>query len=121
MKKTSIPHIYLNDRGTAIDLYFEFLDINNRKKIVNDIKEHKTINLPNFGNIEGILIDNTIKHFNENDIQKNDENFIMSFLQERNAPKRPILEYDEKKHEYKLKSKFDIEKILQNFYKDKHI
>jgi hypothetical protein len=115
MKKVSIPHINLKDKGT-VDLFFEFLDIPNRKKIVEDLKKGEDILLPNFGNLgAGVQIDNKVKDIEEKDLKNiNDEQFIERFLNEKNAPKHPVMLYDNQKHEYKLKPHHDVEQMIQD-------
>lgn len=120
MKKKSLPHIQLKNKG-PVDLFFEFLDIPDRKKLIEDIQKGEEINLPDFGHIgETIDIDNKVKNMKEDDIRKIDEEFIMKFLNPKSSPKHPILQYDNQQHKYKLKPKYDIEQMLKQIY-TKHI
>ena len=120
MNKKSFPHITLKNKGT-VDLFFEFLDIPDRKKIVEDLKKGEDIMLPNFGNIgSGINIKNNVINIEEKDITDiHDEEFIKRFLNEKSKPKHAVMEYDNISHKYKLKKHHDVEKMIEDKLKRK--
>jgi hypothetical protein len=123
MNKKSMPHIDIKDKGAA-DLYFEFLEPKERKEFFNDLtdKDRPTIELPDFGRIhqKGPNITNEVKKFNENDISKNTEKFIEYFSKDLRETSTPYLVYDDKKHKYKLKPKYDLEKMIREFTEKHH-
>ena len=121
MNKKSMPHINVEDKGAA-DLYFEFLEPKDRKEFFKDLTSpsQPTIKLPDFGKIDknGPEISNDIKEMNEKDITKKTEDFIKFFTTDPKIPIHPYLDYNNKKHNYELKSKYDIEKMIQEFVKN---
>jgi hypothetical protein len=114
MNKKSMPHIDVKDKGTA-DLFFEFLESPERKEFYEDLTEGSDIKLPDFGKVDGIEIKNPqVKNLNEKEISNKDEEFIQRFLREQKQKiKRPYLEYDKSEHSYKLKPKYDLERIMK--------
>jgi hypothetical protein len=119
--RKAMPHIDVKDKGSA-DLYFEFLEPKERKEFFDDLisDENPTIELPNFGKIEnGPDISNQVKEINDKDLDKSDEEFIKRFVEEHRKPARPFLEYDEEAHKYKLKKKYDLERIVREFSKSR--
>ena len=69
--------------------------------------------MPNFGQIGNYLISNPAKTITKNDLLRGGEDFIKLFVNDKNKTSHPFLEYDEKKHKYKLKPKYDLEKIIK--------
>jgi hypothetical protein len=71
--KKAMPHVDVKDKGAA-DLYFEFLEPEDRKEFFNDLtsKDKPTIKLPDFGKIDkkGPEISNKVKEINDDDISK---------------------------------------------------
>jgi hypothetical protein len=121
--KKAMPWIKVKDKGSA-DLFFEYLDYENRKEFFNDLtsKEQPTIELPDFGEVEigekKVDINNDVKQINESEITQLDEEFIKRFLNEHQHPVTPFLDYNDKKHKYQLKPKYDIEKIIRETIKN---
>lgn len=122
MNKKSMPHINVEDKGAA-DLYFEFLEPKDRKEFFKDLTspEQPTIKLPDFGKIDkdGPEISNDVKEMNENDITPKTEESIKFFMTDKKIPPTPYLDYNNKKHNYELKPKYDIEKMIQDFVKNR--
>jgi hypothetical protein len=116
MNKKSMPHIYVEDKGDA-DLFFEYLEPHERQEFFEDLtgKDKPTIKLPDFGKIdERVVITNPdVKEITEEDLSSQTEKFIERFVRDKQKPKKPYLEYDDKKHKYELKPKYDLEKIIQ--------
>jgi hypothetical protein len=115
MKKEALPHLKLKNKD-AIDLYFEYLNVSDRKKVLQDLKNGENIKLPNFGVVLNKDIANPTKFFEEKDLdqQQQEENYIEQFITHGTNPKYPAMMYDSKNHTYKLKSRYDIEKMLKD-------
>lgn len=111
MNKKSMPHIDVKDKGTA-DLYFEFLEPVERREFFEDFKDGSEINLPDFGSVNGVDIENKVKKINEKQVSHKDEEFIQRFLREQKI-KSPYLEYEKGDHSYKLKPKYDLERMMK--------
>jgi len=106
-----MPHIKLKDKG-AIDLFFEFLEPSERREFFEDLSEGSTIKLPDFGTVGQSVIENKVKELEEKDLTKRDEDFIKSFLREQQVA-HPYLEYEKSQHSYKLKPKYDLERMMK--------
>jgi hypothetical protein len=122
INKEAIPHILLKNKK-PVDLYFEFLDMKERSEFFEDLnsKEQPHITLPDYGQIGRFNISNPItKEISKDDLAESDERLIKRFV-DKGESTSPVLEYDKNKHEYKLKSKHDLEKIIREVvYADKH-
>ena len=114
MKKQALPHLRLKNKD-AIDLYFEYLNVADRKKVLQDLKDGQNVKLPNFGVVLNKDISNSTKIFDEKDLfeQEKEEDFIGHFITHGTNPKYPVMTYDNKTHAYKLKPRYDIEKMLK--------
>jgi len=117
LSKKATPHVPIKDKGDA-DLYFNFLDIDERKELFRDLigEDQPTIELPNFGKVtpEGPIIQNEEVHeFSEKDLSQYSEDMIKRFVRDRRITTKPFLEYDDEKHKYELKPKYDIERMLK--------
>jgi hypothetical protein len=116
--KNAMPWVEVKDKGSA-DLFFEYLDYEDRKEFFDDLtsKQQPTIKLPDFGKVEigekKVEIHNDVKEMNESEITQVGEEFIKRFLKEHQHPATPFLDYNDKKHKYELKPKYDIEKIIR--------
>lgn len=113
IKKEAIPHVLLKNKK-PVDLYFEFLDTKERSEFFNDLSsdERPHITLPDYGQIGRFNVSNpSTKEISKDDLTESDERLIKRFI-DKGESTNPILEYDKNKHEYKLKSKHDLEKIV---------
>jgi len=118
MKKKSMPHVGIPAKGVA-DLYFEFLEPKDRVEVFEDLKNGETVSLPDYGEVYDRVIRNVLKEIRKDNLDKSDMSYIQRYTTEiaQKTKSFPILEYDEKTHQYKLKDKFDIEKIIDDFSK----
>lgn len=119
--KKAMPHITLEKSKGSADLYFEFLDPEERQEFFEDLTDSKQpeIELPDFGTVEDVQIKNPeVKELSINDLSKQTEDFIRQFVKKK-RPSRPFLEYDEKHHKFLLKPKYDLEKIIKDVVKQK--
>lgn len=118
--KKAMPHVDVKDKGSA-DLYFEFLEPEERKEFYNDLVSDKqpTIELPNFGKIDnGPNISNPdVKELNNSELDESDEEFIRRFVFNYQKPSRPFLQYNNEDHKYELKPKYDLDRIIREFKK----
>jgi hypothetical protein len=103
------------ERG--IDLYFEFLNQKDRQHVVEDLINGKTIELPSFGEVDkDRFIVNTLNKINKEDIKWGEGNFTERMIRDMIKSKskaKPFLEYDDVQHKYKLRPKYDLEKMLK--------
>ena len=114
INKKAMPHVLLKNKGDA-DLYFEFLELPERREFFEDLtsKDQPTITLPDFGHIGDFdIVNPDAKEINETDLLRGGEEFIERFVNKGDSP-HPFLEYDKNKHKYKLKPKYDLEKIIK--------
>lgn len=113
-KKKAIPWIEVKNKGDA-DLFFEFVEPSERKEFFEDLvsEDHPTISLPDFGKVIDVDIRNKVKNLKVDEIEPKTEEFIKRFIRDQKV-KRPFLEYDDKKHKFVLKPKFDIEKMIKD-------
>ncbi len=117
--KKAMPQINIKNKGDA-DLYFEFLEPKERKEFYEDLigEDQPNIKLPDFGKIDhGPEISNEVKEMNESELSENAEDLIKRFVKDKHKPAKPFLEYDDQKHRFELKPKYDIEKMLQEVVK----
>lgn len=118
LNKKSMPHVRVKDKDA--DLYFNYLEPKERQEFFDDLisEEQPTIKLPDWEIPEVIDASNPeVKNINKKDIDKNTEEFIKRFIKDHSKSEKPLLEYDNKQHKYKLKPKYDIEQIIKEFYK----
>jgi len=116
--KRAMPHVLVDDKGA--DLFLEFLESPDRHEFFDDLtsSDQPTIKLPDFGRVKNFDISNpSVKEITEKDLTESDEDLIKRFVQDKKEPKYPFLEYDDIKHRYKLKPKYDIEKMLKDVLK----
>jgi len=118
-KKKAMPWIKVKDKGDA-DLFFEFVEPSERKEFFEDLTgdDHPTISLPDVGKVVDVNITNKVKKIKFDEIEPKTEEFIKRFIRDQKV-KRPFLEYDDKKHKFVLKPKFDIEKMIQDVVSNK--
>jgi len=118
IKKKSMPHVGIPSKGLA-DLYFEFLEPKDRTEVFEDLRDGEVIKLPNYGEVYDRIIENVLKEITKDNLDKSDMAYIQRYTTEQAQKTKsfPILEYDEENHKYKLKDKFDIEKIIEEFSK----
>jgi hypothetical protein len=100
-RKEAMPH--LQDRNhKAFDLYFELLSPEDRNAIFRDLRQGRTIHLPNFGVVKGRSISNILKSIEWSDL---DASSIAYMTRTLNLPtKNQMLTYDSKTYTYKLRS-----------------
>jgi hypothetical protein len=127
-KVKAMPHVWIKDKGD-VDLYFEFLDKEDRQAIVDDLGKGVNIKLPDFGQIgsdspyllgEKIDVHNEVKEIKKEDLPEKmwgskSEDFLKSLTKGTGKSEKPILTYDKSEHKYKLKPKYDIEKMIKEF------
>lgn len=96
--KKAMPHILLKD-DKAVDLYFEHVSPEDKKKFFKDLQRGHSIEAPNVGPLHGRNIRNPTQYFSEDDLMGLvQEQFIRKFL---NAPaKYPWLKYDPVRHRF---------------------
>ena len=99
-RKEAMPH--LQDRNhKAFDLYFELLSPEDRTAIFRDLKQGRTISLPNFGVVGGRVIVNDLDSIEWRDLDASSISYMMKTL---NLPaKNQMLTYDSKSHMYRLR------------------
>ena len=116
INKKSAPHVGIPEKGVA-DLYFEFLEPKERKEVYQDLIQGETVGLPNYGEVYDKIISNVLKEIKRENLDDSDINYIKRYTTDvaQKSTSFPILEYDEDNHKYKLKDKFDIEKIIKEF------
>lgn len=117
LNKKAMPHVLLKNKGNA-DLFFEFLDSKEKINFFDDLTSDSSpeIDLPNFGHInDKIEISNpSAKTIKKEDLLRGSEDFIKLFVYDKRKPTHPFLEYDKQHHKYKLKQKYDIDKIFKD-------
>ena len=123
--KKAMPHVWLTDKGHA-DLYFELLNKDDRKAIVDDLDAGNKVSLPDYGKIEThslgptITINNEVKDFKKEDLPKkmwseDSEKYLKMVIEKMGEPAIPVMEYDNQEHKYKMKTKYNIEKMIKEF------
>lgn len=108
-KKEAMPHIRLKD-GTAADLYFEFLDSEDRKEVFDDLLKGNKVKLPDFGKVKNESISNIVKELTKEKVENLD--LIKNMMKGKSYP---ILDYDDRKHKYKVKANLDFIDKVYNF------
>jgi len=125
MYKETMPKLDTKEQHgeRGIDLYFEFLNQNDRKDVVEDLLNGETIELPSFGKVdEGKFIVNPLKKINKDDIKWGEGSFTEKMITDMVRSKsksKPFLEYDDVQHKYKLRPKYDLERMLKEVVEKK--
>lgn len=118
-KIKAMPWINVKNKGDA-DLYFEFLEPKERKEFFDDLTSttEPTVTLPDFGKVIDYDITNpNVKQFSIKDIDKSSEEFIKRLVRDHAKVTHPFLDYDDKRHKFVLKPKYDIEKMIHDIVK----
>ena len=103
-----MPWLKLKNKK-SIDLYFEFLDKNSKKRLYKDLLDGHAIKLPNFGGgIQNVA--ETLKWDELADVEKE---ILKTFLQVDNDS--PKLFYDDEAHAYRKKER--AESVIHSFLK----
>lgn len=96
-KKKAMPH-FINQMNKGCDLYFEFLSPEDRKKIYKDLIQGFSVELPNFGEINGNYIFNKVKSIKKEDLGSYEMAYIERMLKV--ISKKVILKYNSQTHSY---------------------
>jgi hypothetical protein len=91
MNKKSMPSVALKDKDAAADLYFEFLDKQDRGEVYNDLMHGKRIELPNFGKFK-----NEVQTIKKNEIEPIFEKLIKDMIKSHSSA--PLLEYENQRY-----------------------
>ena len=116
-KKYAMPHIRVQNKS-SIDLFFELVSLNDRKKFFQDFDKNIEITSPNFFVKDlNINISNDIKQFSKKDFDEKELEKLELYRKNEKEPSRTLIQYDDSEHKFKPKSKFDSEKILKEVIK----
>jgi len=105
-RKIAFPHMELNNKSSTIDLFFEFLPIEGRRKLIQDLKAGHTVEVPDYHR-------DAIRKFRLTDLTPEDQCNILQIKNPKHSdhsplplldwldkkpPSRVLVNYDEKEH-----------------------